>query len=77
MILRREETAATRALANTARLLESNPTLLRLKELEAWKEIASSVGQVNIVATTQQMQGALSLPLLPAGSGEASRGSST
>lgn len=77
VILRREETAATRALANTARLLESNPTLLRLKELETWKELASSVGQVNIVATTQQMQGALSLPLLPAGSGDSSRGPST
>ncbi|MFO0651999.1 MAG: slipin family protein [Polyangiales bacterium] len=65
VILRREETAATRALANTAKLLESNPTLLRLKELEAWKEIAQSVGQVNVVATPQQLLGPLSLPAPP------------
>ncbi len=63
VILRREETAATRALANTAKLLESNPTLLRLKELEAWKEIAQSVGQVHIVATPQQVMGPLTLPM--------------
>ena len=46
VILRREETAATRSLLNTAKLLEQNPTLLRLKELEAWKEIAEKVSQL-------------------------------
>jgi regulator of protease activity HflC (stomatin/prohibitin superfamily) len=61
VILRREETAATRSLANTAKLLESNPTLLRLKELEAWKEIAGTVGNVTVVASPQQLFGALSL----------------
>lgn len=61
VILRREETAATRSLANTAKLLESNPTLLRLKELEAWKDIASTVGNVTVVAAPQQLLGALSL----------------
>lgn len=50
LIHRREETAATRALANTARLLDNNPTLARLKELEAWREIAGKVGTVNLVA---------------------------
>ena len=34
LIKRREETAATRSLLNTARLMDENPTLLRLKELE-------------------------------------------
>jgi len=34
LIRRREETAATRSLLNTARLMDDNPTLLRLKELE-------------------------------------------
>ena len=34
LIMRREETAATRSLLNTARLMDENPTLLRLKELE-------------------------------------------
>ena len=34
LIRRREETAATRALLNTAKLMEDNPLLVRLKELE-------------------------------------------
>ena len=34
LIKHREETAATRSLLNTARLMDENPTLLRLKELE-------------------------------------------
>ena len=34
VIRRREETAATRSLLNTARVMEDNPTALRLKELE-------------------------------------------
>ena len=33
LIRRREETAATRSLLNTARLMDENPTLLRMKEL--------------------------------------------
>lgn len=60
-ILRREETAATRSLANTAKLLESNPTLLRLKELETWKEIACKVGQVTVVVSPQQLAGQLGM----------------
>jgi regulator of protease activity HflC (stomatin/prohibitin superfamily) len=35
LIRRQEETAATRSLLNTAKLMENNPLLLRLKELEA------------------------------------------
>ena len=34
LIRRQEETAATRSLLNTAKLMEDNPLLLRLKELE-------------------------------------------
>jgi regulator of protease activity HflC (stomatin/prohibitin superfamily) len=49
VILRREETAATRSMANTARMLEQNPMLLRLKELEAMKELAGHVGQLTVV----------------------------
>ncbi|MFO0617082.1 MAG: slipin family protein [Polyangiaceae bacterium] len=48
-ILRREETAATRSLANTAKMLEQNPTLLRLKELEAYKELAKEIDKVTVV----------------------------
>jgi regulator of protease activity HflC (stomatin/prohibitin superfamily) len=59
VILRREEAAATRALAQTAQLLADQPVLLRLKELEAYKELAESVGQVHVVlgeGATPQLQ---------------------
>ena len=62
VVLRREETAATRSLANTAKLLEQSPTLLRLKELEAWKEIAERVGQVTIVASPHELASRIALP---------------
>ena len=35
VIRRREETNATRSLLNTAKVMEGNPVMLRLKELEA------------------------------------------
>src|SRR5262249_38324725 len=40
VILRREEAAATRLMANTARIMAQEPVLLRLKELETLKEMA-------------------------------------
>ncbi|MFC1766119.1 SPFH domain-containing protein, partial [Planctomycetota bacterium] len=40
LISRREETAAMRSQANTARLLENNPVLMRLRELEVLETIA-------------------------------------
>lgn len=49
VILRREETAATRSMAQTAKVLSENPLLVRLKELEAYKELATKVGQVHLV----------------------------
>src|SRR5262249_22057677 len=49
VILRREETAATRWMAQTAKVLAENPLLVRLKELEAYKELAAKVGTVNLV----------------------------
>ena len=39
LIRRREETAAARSQANTARLLAENPQLARLKELELLKDV--------------------------------------
>ncbi|MEA2563348.1 MAG: hypothetical protein QOH06_4852 [Acidobacteriota bacterium] len=39
LITRREETAAIRSQANTARLYESNPTLMRLRELEVLERV--------------------------------------
>lgn len=46
VIKRREETAATRSLLNTAKLMEDNPLLLRLKELEALEKVSEKVGNV-------------------------------
>jgi len=48
LIRRREETAATRSLLNTARLMEENPTLLRLKELETLEKITEKVGSLTV-----------------------------
>ncbi len=48
LISRREETAAMRSQANTAKLLADNPTLMRLKELELLEKIAAS-GKLNIM----------------------------
>ncbi len=49
VILRREETAATRSMAQTAKVLAENPLLVRLKELEAYKELAGKVGRLHVV----------------------------
>ncbi len=48
VIKRREETAATRSLYNTAKMMEGNPTLLRLKELEALEKVTERVGSLNV-----------------------------
>lgn len=48
LIVRREETAAMRSQANTAKLLQDNPTLMRLRELEVLEKVASS-SKLNIV----------------------------
>jgi hypothetical protein len=48
LIARREETAAMRSQANTAKLLDGSPTLMRLRELEVLEKVASS-GKLNVV----------------------------
>ena len=52
LIRRQEETAATRSLLNTARLMEDNPLLLRLKELEALEKLVEKVGRIDLHAGT-------------------------
>lgn len=47
-IQRREETAATRSLLNTAKLMNDNPALVRLKELEALEKITHTIGTLNV-----------------------------
>ena len=48
LIARREETAAMRSQANTAKLLQDNPTLVRLRELEVLEKVRRSA-TLNIV----------------------------
>ncbi len=49
LITRREETASTRSLLNTAKLMDENKTLYRLKELEFLEKISEKVGNVSLV----------------------------
>jgi regulator of protease activity HflC (stomatin/prohibitin superfamily) len=48
LIRRREETAATRALLNTARLMDDNPTLRRLKELETLEKVTEKIDKLTV-----------------------------
>lgn len=48
IITRREETASTRSLLNTAKLMEENPTLYRLKELEYIEKISEKVNSISL-----------------------------
>ena len=48
VIKRREETAATRSLLNTAKLMETSPTLLRLKELEVLEKVTEKVDRLTV-----------------------------
>ena len=47
-IMRQEETASTRSLLNTAKLMESNGMLLKLKEMEYMEKIADKVGEITV-----------------------------
>ena len=53
VIRRREETNATRSLLNTAKVMEENPSMLRLKELEALEKIAEKVQTLTVHNGTQ------------------------
>lgn len=48
LIKRQEETQATRSLHNTAKVMEGNPVLLRLKELEVLEKITARINTLNV-----------------------------
>jgi len=48
LIKRREETQAMRSLHNTAKLMEDNPVLLRLKELESLERITARIDKISV-----------------------------
>jgi len=55
-IERREEVAATRSLANTAAMLEKNPTLMRLKEMELLEKILAGYGHKVVLGLPGRLQ---------------------
>lgn len=48
VIMRREEVASTRSLLNTAKLMEENQILYRLKEMEYLERICDKVGSISL-----------------------------
>ena len=48
LIVRREETVAMRSQVNTAKLVQDNPTLMRMRELEVLEKVASN-SKLNVV----------------------------
>ncbi len=48
VISRREEVASTRSLLNTAKLMDENRTLYKLKELEYLEKICEKVGEISV-----------------------------
>ena len=48
LIARREETAAIRSQVNTAKLLQENPALMRIRELEVLEKVAAG-GKLNVI----------------------------
>jgi len=48
VITRREETASTRSLLNTAKLMEDNEMLFKLKEMEYVEKIADKIGEITV-----------------------------
>jgi regulator of protease activity HflC (stomatin/prohibitin superfamily) len=48
VIMRREETASTRSLLNTAKLMEENAMLWKLKEMEYVEKIAEKISTISV-----------------------------
>lgn len=61
VILRREDAAATRNMANTAKVIAENPVLMRLKELETMKDIADKIDELKLVVGLDGLKGVLPL----------------
>jgi regulator of protease activity HflC (stomatin/prohibitin superfamily) len=53
VITRREETASTRSLLNTAKLLEDNAMLYKLKEMEYVEKIAEKINSISLAGGSQ------------------------
>jgi regulator of protease activity HflC (stomatin/prohibitin superfamily) len=54
-IMRREETASTRSLLNTAKMMEENTMLFKLKEMEFVEKIAEKVNSISVSGNGQML----------------------
>jgi len=54
-IMRKEETASTRSLLNTAKLMEQNEMLFKLKEMEYVEKIAEKIGEITVSGNSKVM----------------------
>jgi regulator of protease activity HflC (stomatin/prohibitin superfamily) len=61
VIRRREETAATRSMLNTAKVMEDNPIALRLKELEVLERISEKIERINVGSLDSVLDGLVSI----------------
>lgn len=71
VITRREEVASTRSLLNTARLMEENATLYRLKEMEMVERICANVGEIRLSGQGDMLSQLLGLLQAPREEGSA------
>lgn len=56
VITRREETASTRSLLNTAKLMEDNSMLFKLKEMEYVEKIADKIGEITVAGNGNMIE---------------------
>jgi ABC-type phosphate/phosphonate transport system ATPase subunit len=56
IITRREETASARSLLNTAKLMDENQTLYRLKELEFLEKICEKIGTISLTGGSNLLE---------------------
>lgn len=68
VITRREDAAATRNMATTAKVIAENPVLMRLKELEALVNIAATIDEIRLFVGADGVKAML--PGLAPGGGE-------
>ena len=59
VIRRREETAATRSLLNTAKVMEDSPLALRMKELETLERVVERIDSLQVVGGLEQVMNGL------------------
>ncbi|HEX7845760.1 MAG TPA: slipin family protein [Chitinophagaceae bacterium] len=55
-IMRREETASTRSLLNTAKLMEENAMLWKLKEMEYVEKVADKISNISVGGNGQLLE---------------------